>query len=158
MWKSSTYSGRQQHLFSHWYDTDSERMVTTWIEVVTSPTWTVKNRLVKQLALRGIKHSANQIVGVGENSTEKILFLERGNANTGLQHIIYWHDAEFAKAGISKGNISKFIMQAILTGRKVGMQESIPIYKTTFNGTTHRVAVTVGNNGFLLVQIWFLNK
>ena len=89
MWKSSTYSGRQQHLFSHWYDTDSERMVTTWIEVVTSPTWTVKNRLVKQLALRGIKHSANQIVGIGENSAGKILFLERGNANTGLQHIIY---------------------------------------------------------------------
>ena len=89
MWKSSTYSGRQQHLFSQWYDTDSERMVTTWIEVVTSPTWTVKNRLVKQLALRGIKHSANQIVGIGENSAGKILFLERGNANTGLQHIIY---------------------------------------------------------------------
>lgn len=88
-WKSSAYSGRQKHLFSHWYDTDSERMVTTWIEVVTSPTWTVKNRLVKQLALRGIKHSANQIVGIGENSAGKILFLERGNANTGLQHIIY---------------------------------------------------------------------
>jgi len=89
MWKSSAYSGRQKHVFSHWYDTDSERTVTTWLAVVTSPTWTVKNRLVKQLALRGIKHSANQIVGVGENSAGKILFLERGNANTGLQHIIY---------------------------------------------------------------------
>ncbi|MBF1580071.1 hypothetical protein [Prevotella sp.] len=29
MWKSSTYSGRQQHLFSHWHDTNSERMVRT---------------------------------------------------------------------------------------------------------------------------------
>ena len=29
MWKSSAYSGRQQHLFSYWYDTDSERTVRT---------------------------------------------------------------------------------------------------------------------------------
>ena len=29
MWKSSAYSGRQQHLFSHCYDADSERMVKT---------------------------------------------------------------------------------------------------------------------------------
>ena len=50
MWESSAYSGRQKHLFSHWYDTDSERTVTTWVAEVTSPTWTVKNRLVKQLA------------------------------------------------------------------------------------------------------------
>ena len=28
-WKSSAYSGRQKHLFSHWYDTNSERMVRT---------------------------------------------------------------------------------------------------------------------------------
>lgn len=47
-------------------------------------------------------------------------------------------------------NIPKFIMQAILTRRKVGMQGSRPIYETTFNGTTHRVAVTVGNNGFVV--------
>ena len=47
-------------------------------------------------------------------------------------------------------NIPKFIMQAILTGRKVGMQGTRPIYETTFNGTTHRVAVTVVNNGFVV--------
>ena len=29
MWKSSAYSGRQKHLFSYWYDTDSERTVRT---------------------------------------------------------------------------------------------------------------------------------
>lgn len=55
-------------------------------------------------------------------------------------------------------NIPKFIMQAILTGRKVGMQGARPIYEITFNGTTHRVAVTVGTMDLLLVQIWFLNK
>ena len=47
-------------------------------------------------------------------------------------------------------NIPKFITQAILTGRKVGMQGSRPIYETTFNGITHRVAVMVGNNGFVV--------
>ena len=47
-------------------------------------------------------------------------------------------------------NIPKFIMQAILTGRKVRMQGSIPIYETSFNGTTHRIAVTIGNNGFVV--------
>ena len=81
---------------------------------------------------------------------ERVLLGYSINANAGLQHIISRHGAEFAKAGISKGNIPKFIMQAILTGRKVGMQGSRPIYETTFNGTTHRVAVTVGNNGFVV--------
>ena len=27
--QSPAYSGQQQHLFSHWYDTDSERTVKT---------------------------------------------------------------------------------------------------------------------------------
>nr|WP_311460849.1 hypothetical protein [uncultured Prevotella sp.] len=29
MWKSSAYSGRQKHLFSHCYDADSERTMKT---------------------------------------------------------------------------------------------------------------------------------
>jgi hypothetical protein len=41
-------------------------------------------------------------------------------------------------------------MQAVLSGKQVGMQGTRPIFEVTFNGTTQRVAVTVGNNGYVV--------
>ena len=41
-------------------------------------------------------------------------------------------------------------MQAVLNGKQVGMQGTRPIYEVTFNGVKQKVAVTVGNNGFVV--------
>jgi len=46
--------------------------------------------------------------------------------------------------------IHELVMQAVTQGEKVGVQGTRPIYEVQFEGTTQRVAVTVGNNGFVV--------
>jgi len=41
-------------------------------------------------------------------------------------------------------------MQAVLSGKQVRMQGTRPIFEVTFNGTAQRVAVAVGNNGYVV--------
>lgn len=109
-----------------------------------------KNNLIKELSANGIKHTADDIVGIGKNSAGKVIFLETGNANSGLTHIIAEHGEQFAAAGISQKEIPKFIMQAVLNGKEVGMQGTRPIYEVVFNGVEQKVAVSVGNNGYVV--------
>jgi hypothetical protein len=63
--------------------------------------------------------TASDIVGIGKNSAGKIIFLEIGNAKAGLTPIIGEHGAEFAQAGISKKELPKFIMEAVLMASKL---------------------------------------
>jgi RHS repeat-associated protein len=109
-----------------------------------------RNALIKELGNNGIKHTANDIVAIGKNSAGKIIFMESGNAKAGLNHIIGQHGKEFTQAGIALKDIPKFIMQAVLNGKQVGMQGTRPIYEVTFNGAKQKVAVTVGNNGYVV--------
>lgn len=41
-------------------------------------------------------------------------------------------------------------MQAVLNGKQIGVQGSRPIFEVSFNGVSQRVAVTVGNNGYVV--------
>lgn len=44
-------------------------------------------------------------------------------------------------------------MQAVTKGRQVGLQGTKgtrPIFETSFNGKTHKVAVTVSENGYIV--------
>jgi hypothetical protein len=47
-------------------------------------------------------------------------------------------------------DLPKFIMQAALNGKQVGMQGTGPIYEVTFNGVKQNVVVKVGKNGFVV--------
>jgi len=109
-----------------------------------------KNKLIKELSTNGIKNTAGDIIGIGKNSAGKIIFLETGNAKAGLTHIISEHGKEFAQAGISQKNLPKLIMEAAVHGKQIGMQGTRPIYEVTFNGVKQNVAVTIGDNGFIV--------
>jgi hypothetical protein len=78
------------------------------------------------------------------------VFLEQGNARAGLQHIVEQHGADFARRGISEAQIPDAVMAAATRGRQVGMQGTRPIFEVEFNGQTQRIAVTVGDNGFIV--------
>jgi hypothetical protein len=109
-----------------------------------------KNNLIKELASNGAKHSADDIIGIGKSFAGKIFFLEKGNAKAGLQHIIEQHGKEFTQAGVTTKSLPQFLMQAVLNGKKVGMQGTRPIYETTLKGVTKRVAVSTGSNGYIV--------
>src|SRR5580704_14777041 len=42
------------------------------------------------------------------------------------------------------------VMAAVTRGKQVGMQGIRPIFEVEFGGKTQRIAVTVGNNGFIV--------
>ena len=69
------------------------------------------------------------------------------------QHSVDAHGEDFANIGVSQVKIPDVVMQAATQGKLVGYQgagTSRPIYEITINGQTQRIAVTTGNNGFIV--------
>jgi len=47
-----------------------------------------REELIAQLRAAGVKHNPDDILGIARLPDGKIVFLERGNSNSGWQHII----------------------------------------------------------------------
>lgn len=105
--------------------------------------------LLQELAEKGIKHNPEDIVSIGKNTAGDVVFLEKGNSKAGLEHILE-HSEDFESAGIKKEDIADAVFEAATNGKKVGMQGTRPIYEIIYNGTKQRIAVTVGDNGFIV--------
>jgi filamentous hemagglutinin len=63
------------------------------------------------------------------------------------------HAPEFLQKGIPEAELADFIMEAILNGRITDYQgkgSGRPIYELTWKGKQQKVAITVGNNGFVV--------
>ncbi|HGT4365486.1 TPA: hypothetical protein ACM24R_002036, partial [Neisseria meningitidis] len=111
---------------------------------------TQQTKLVGELTANGIKFNPNNVVAITKTTDGKIVWLETGNTRAGLNHIIERHGQEFLKKGISESEIPNYLMTAVKNGQIVGMQRTRPIYEFTYNGTKHRVAIDIGNNGFIV--------
>ncbi len=60
---------------------------------------------------------------------------------------------DFAAMGVKSNDIPDLLMKALKKGEIVGYQgrgRGRPIYEVVFNGQKQRVAITVGNNGFIV--------
>ncbi|MFK4102656.1 ricin-type beta-trefoil lectin domain protein [Streptomyces sp. NPDC019531] len=82
-----------------------------------------------------------------------VAWLELGTHKSGLIHIIFRHAGEFIEHGVASEDIPKLLNKALSEGKIVGQQGADggrPIYETVYNGRTQRVAITVGNNGFIV--------
>ncbi len=92
----------------------------------------------------------------GKSSTGQNVFLEtgiRGPGGSGLIHIVDNHRRSFADIGVPESQISSIIMQVVNEGRIVGHQglgAERPIYEAIVNGQTQRIAITIGNNGYIV--------
>uniref|UniRef100_UPI001643993F VENN motif pre-toxin domain-containing protein n=1 Tax=Yersinia alsatica TaxID=2890317 RepID=UPI001643993F len=109
--------------------------------------------LLNEMSSQGIKYSPQNIVQVVKNADGKIIFLETGSPTSGLQHIIKEHGSQFLLIGVPESQIPNVVMKAILDGKVVGYQGSgsgRPIYETTINGKKYNIAITVGNNGYVV--------
>jgi filamentous hemagglutinin len=109
--------------------------------------------LLSELSSQGIKHTPENVVEIAKGSDNRIFFLETGNSQAGLQHIVEGHGADFARRGIAESQIPEAVMAAVTRGKVVGHQgrgAGRPIYEVEFNGQTHRIAITAGDNGFIV--------
>ena len=111
--------------------------------------------LILELQKTGIKHSPDKIIRITKTTDNRIIFLEEGNPDSGLQHIIENHGIRFVNQGISLEEIPDVIMIAITTGEIVGMQGKkhlTPriIYRYNFNNMIKYIAIQIGSNGYIV--------
>jgi filamentous hemagglutinin len=110
-------------------------------------------RLIKEAKNNGRKITANDVVGIMKTNSGNIIWLEKGSDNGGLKHIIDAHGDQFEKVGIPKEGISSFVLNAVAFGEIIGYQGkgiTRPIYHYVYGGKNYYVAVTVGENGFIV--------
>lgn len=85
-----------------------------------------------------------------EGLNVKIVFLGKGSANAGLEHILLEHKNDFENVGIPEGDIASVVMEAVTEGKVVDVQRTRPIFEFTYKGAPKRIAVTIGNNGYII--------
>ena len=73
---------------------------------------TERSALITELQAKGIKHNPEKIVRIAKCTDDQIVFLETGDENRGLQHILAKAD-QFARIGINVDEIVDIVMGAI---------------------------------------------
>jgi hypothetical protein len=119
--------------------------------VAPSVTKETEETLLKELAASGVKHDPGAIVKIFRDADGKIVFLEQGTPRAGLQHILERHEGQFLDKGISRDQIPDLIETALTEGEVVGTQgASRLVYEVEFEGHKIRVAIQVGDNGYVV--------
>ncbi len=109
--------------------------------------------LIDEVISNGDKISPDKVVMITRDLNGRIVWLEEGNNNSGLQHIINEHGREFNGRGISNENIPNYVLEAVYQGNIVGTQgkrNPRTVYEFVYNGVTQRIAVQVGSNGYIV--------
>lgn len=112
--------------------------------------------LIAEVQSHGDKINPDDVIGIAKDKKGKIIWLEKGTLDgkpSGLQHILDAHQNNFNSKGIETEDIADFVLTAVAKGEIIGYQGKgigRPIYKVTYNGTEHKVAVTVGSNGYIV--------
>jgi hypothetical protein len=117
---------------------------------VRPPKTPSRQELLDELKAKGVKHNPGDIVEIGKNRAGDIVFLENGNSRAGLVHIKDRHAGDFMNVGVPAENIGRLVFTAVTEGTVVGTQRTRPIYEVVFEGKTYRLAVSVGDNGFIV--------
>lgn len=130
-------------------------LLNTPDELYVSPSqfWNEYNKPLDELANSGVKYNPEDIVAITKTADGKLVWLENGTDTAGLNHIITEHADDFLNKGITQEQIPDYVMNALENGKIVGYQgrgTGRPIYEFTYNGEIHKVAITVGNNGFIV--------
>jgi hypothetical protein len=108
---------------------------------------------VAELTANGVKFTPDALLATGRNSAGQVVFLESGNARAGLQHIVGEHGTDFARIGVSEAEIPSVVMRAVTEGKIIGYQgrdQGRGIYEILLHQQNQRIAVTVGNNGYIV--------
>ena len=105
--------------------------------------------LLDELVNSGIKCNIDDVVAVIKITGGRLIWLENGNSKAGLEHIMQ-HVDQFVAKGISRDKISDFVIYALKNGNVVGIQRTRTIYEVLYEGKLQRVAISVGENGFIV--------
>ncbi|WP_373559109.1 ricin-type beta-trefoil lectin domain protein [Streptomyces sp. SA15] len=114
---------------------------------------TLDPKLLDKLKDAGVKFDRANTIWIIEYAKPGVplAWLEKGTVNAGLTHIMFRHAGEFANAGVRVEDIPALVKTALTEGTRVGTQGAgRPIFEVAFHGKTQRVAVSVGDNGYVI--------
>lgn len=77
--------------------------------------------LLEELAECGVKYNLDDVLSVIKTSSGKLVWLEKGNAKAGLEHVMS-HADDFAAKVINSNDIPDLLMKALSEGEVVGYQ------------------------------------
>ncbi len=109
--------------------------------------------LIAEVIDSGEKISPENVLMITREPGGKIIWMETGNNKAGLMHIVTRHGSQFSEKGISNDDIPNYVLEAVYQGNIVGIQgKRNPriIYEFTYHGVRQRVAVQVGDNGYIV--------
>lgn len=112
--------------------------------------------LVKQLEQSGVKFSKKDMVFVTKDKTGQVVWLEKGNESSGLQHIVSRHADDFqSKHGVSKSQISDHLNDVFTSGKveysRITQKNGRAGYERlySYNGKYY-LQTGVGTNGYIV--------
>jgi len=114
---------------------------------------TIDAALMQALARSKVKHNSQDIIAITRTPRQQIVWLEKGTAQAGFQHIWNEHGADFLRQGISQKEFPLYIKAALEAVKIVGYQgrgTGRPIYEFTYHDKNRKIAITVGSNGFIV--------
>jgi hypothetical protein len=110
-----------------------------------------KRALLAQLKTAGVKFTEKEVVQVIRSAAGKIVWLEKGNAKAGLEHIMTRHGSQFSKLGVTgEEKVSRLIMDTLHTKAPVRTVKDGQVFKVLMGGTEREMNIVVGNNGFIV--------
>ncbi len=107
-----------------------------------------KETLCAELAKRQ-DVNLEEVLEVGRMANGQLVWLEMGNHRAGWTHIVLKLN-HFERRGISPEELPIFLITALTQGYQIRLQGTRPVYELLWNGEWHYVAITVGNNGFIV--------
>jgi len=112
--------------------------------------------LVKQLEQSGVKFSKKDMVFVTKDKTGQVVWLEKGNESSSLQHIVSRHADDFqSKHGVSKSQISNHLNDVFTSGKveysRITQKNGRAGYERlySYNGKYY-LQTGVGTNGYIV--------
>ncbi|WP_353887592.1 hemagglutinin repeat-containing protein [uncultured Acinetobacter sp.] len=113
----------------------------------------INQKDIEYLKNNSIKFNEKDLVSTIRAPDGKVVFLESGNEKAGLLHVLKAHQKDFENIGVKAENIPSVLMEAVKGGKIIGYQgkgTGRPIYETVINGEKRAIAISIGNNGFIV--------
>ena len=118
--------------------------------------------LVKELKENGVKFSREDMVFITRDATGQVVWLESGNSNAGLDHLLHGngttkgHAKDFKNAlGLSESEVPRYLHRVITHGVVVSNQLKplangrLGYTRVYYYGGRYNIITGIGTNGFI---------